>query len=63
VAALLDQAGCAALRVYQARNVDGSAATVLVGVDEQGNDMTDGDLLERQFPCPPYCSDPDGLNA
>ena len=60
---LLKQAGCAGLRFYQGRNADGSSAVVLVGVDEKGNDMTGGIILERQFPCPPYCGDPDGLNA
>ena len=60
---LLAQAGCVGLRFYQGRNADGSAAIVLVGVDAQGNDMTDGDILERQYPCPPYCGDLDGLNS
>lgn len=60
---VLRQPGCVGLRFYHGRNADGSAAVVLVGVDEQGNDMTDGVLLERQYPCPPYCGEPDGLNA
>jgi hypothetical protein len=60
---LLRQPGCAGVRLYHGRNPDGSAALLLVGVDEQGNDMTDGTILERQYPCPPYCGDPDGLNS
>jgi hypothetical protein len=60
---LLRQPGCAGLRLYPGRNADGSAAIVLVAVNEQGNDMTDGIILERQYPCPPFCGDPDGLNA
>jgi len=59
---LLAQPGCVGLRYYHGRHADGSSAIVLVGVDDKGNDMTDGVLLERQFPCPPYCGDPDGLN-
>jgi hypothetical protein len=51
------------LRFYQGRNADGSFAMVLVGVDDTGNDMTDGDILEQHYPCPPYCGDPDGLNS
>jgi len=60
---LLRQPGCAGLRFYHGRNADGTSAIVLVGVDERGNDMTDGLILERQFPCPPFCGEPDGLNS
>jgi hypothetical protein len=60
---LLGQPGCTGLRFYHGRNADGSSAIVLVGVDAKGNDMTDGTILERQYPCPPYCGDPDGLNS
>jgi len=60
---LLAQPGCMGLRFYQGRNADGSFAMVLVGVDVTGSDMTDGDILEQHYPCPPYCGDPDGLNS
>lgn len=59
---LLIQPGCAGLRFYYGRRDDGSAALVLVGVNEGGNDMTDGDLLEFHYPCPPFCSSPSQLS-
>ena len=62
VAQLLAQPGCAGLRFYFGNDDGGASAIVLVGVDEKGNDMTSGVVLERHFPCPPYCGDPSELN-
>jgi hypothetical protein len=59
---LLAQPGVVGLRYYHGRKADGSAATVLVGVDANGNDMSSGTVLEEHYPCPPFCPDPDGLN-
>jgi hypothetical protein len=55
---LLQQKGCAALRVYHAKNEKGEKAMVLVGVDATGKDMTQGIMMELCWPCPPFC-DPD----
>ena len=52
---LLAQKGCAGIRIYYGLHPDGSMALVLVGVDELGNDMDEGDLAEQIFPCPPFC--------
>jgi uncharacterized lipoprotein NlpE involved in copper resistance len=62
VVKLLEQAGCAGLRIYHGRNADGTSAMVLVGVEKDGKDMTAGTVLERHFPCPPYCDEPSQLN-
>ena len=59
---LLEQPGCAALRYCHALDDAGTYAMVLVGVNTEGADLTDGTLLEFHFPCPPFC-DPDGLPA
>jgi hypothetical protein len=59
---LLMQPGCAALRFYYGRREDGTSALVLVAVDEGGNDMTDGDVLDLHFPCPPVCGTPNKLS-
>ena len=63
VLALLAQPGCMGLRIYQGRNADGSASTVLVGVDANDKDITGGTLLEFGFPCPPLCDDGSALNG
>jgi hypothetical protein len=59
---LLLQAGCAALRFYYGRREDGTTALVLIGVDEGGNDMLGGDVLDLHYPCPPYCPTPSQLS-
>jgi len=59
---LLAQQGCEGLRYYYARKEDGGQALVLLGVDADGNDMTEGTILEWTMPCPPYCPEPGDLN-
>ena len=60
---LLAQPGCAGIRLYHGRKADGKPAMVLVGVDEDGNDMVNGELDEEHFPCPPYCDGTNALNS
>ncbi|OGT95200.1 MAG: hypothetical protein A2083_01050 [Gemmatimonadetes bacterium GWC2_71_9] len=60
---LLDQPGCAALRYYHALNEAGKPALILVGVDVEGVDMSDGTLLELMVPCPPWCGEWSELNS
>lgn len=52
---LLGQPGCVGVRIYKGRASDQTANFVLVGVDESGNDMTQGAILEQTMPCPPFC--------
>lgn len=59
---LLTQPGCVGMRYYKGKNAAGEDCLVLVGVDEKGNDMVDGILLDTAFPCPPWCPDGDVLN-
>ncbi len=63
VLALLQQKGCAGLRIYHGRDEGGSATVVLVGVDAAGADMVSGSILEWSTPCPPYCSAPNALTG
>lgn len=58
---LLQQKGCAALRIYHARNQKGEKAMVLVGVDGDGKDMTTGIMMELCLPCPPICDSESAL--
>ncbi len=50
-----NQSGAAGVRIYFARQADGSLTLVLVGVDDEGHDLTGGPLIDTGFPCPPYC--------
>lgn len=60
---LLQQKGCVGIRTYRAELESGASTLVLVGVDENGNDMVEGIILDNVFPCPPYCSDDNALNT
>jgi hypothetical protein len=59
---ILGQAGCVGIRYYYAKKDDGTATIVLVGVDSNGNDLTQGILAEEGLPCPPFCPSPNPLN-
>lgn len=60
---LLAQPGCKGLRIYNARNKEGEDTVILTGVDDKGNDMVEGLLLEWSFPCPPFCGGGNSLNS
>ena len=60
---LLDQPGCVALRYYHAQDDKGNPVIVLVGVDDKGDDMTEGVLLEFGWWCPPICGSSNILNS
>ncbi|MDI6765385.1 MAG: hypothetical protein QME52_00930 [Bacteroidota bacterium] len=52
---LLDQPGCVAMRYYYAVDNDGKNTIVLTGVNSNGDDITEGVLLELAPWCPPWC--------
>ena len=52
---ILAQEGCCGIRSYYAQKEDGTITLVMVGVDQVGNDMDDGELAEEAWPCPPIC--------
>jgi hypothetical protein len=59
---LLGQKGCVGLRIHYGRNADGTMALVLTGIDATDSDLT-GDIIEKHFPCPPFCGDGNTLNS
>jgi hypothetical protein len=66
---ILAQPGCARLRIYHGRDEKGKPNLILVGVDAAGKDMlpekegtakvnkavTQASIMEKSWPCPPYC--------
>lgn len=60
---LLNQPGCVALRIYFAWQEDGAPALVLAGMDKNDKDLTGGVILEKHYPCPPYCDDGSSLSS
>jgi hypothetical protein len=60
---VLDQEGVVGVRYYYGEERDGRPVLVIVGVDQFGNDLVDGFLLERGVPCPPFCGLFNTLNS
>lgn len=54
---ILEQVDCVGLRIYNGYDTDqnNKPNLVLVGVDENGEDLTNGVILEKLAICPPIC--------
>jgi len=52
---MLAQEGCVGVRMYFAMNPDGTPTIVMVGVDKDFNDLDQGVISDRMFPCPDWC--------
>lgn len=63
IAQILAQPLCVGIRVYYGQDEGGKKQLVLVGVDAQENDMTDGILGDKSLLCPPYCPNPNPLSG
>jgi hypothetical protein len=59
--AILQQPNCAGIRFYYGTNPDGSPAIVMVGIDANNADLTDGEIIDTHFPCPPFCDEKSSL--
>jgi len=60
---LLQQPGCAGLRIYLGRDASDQPTLVLVGVTAAEADLADGIILDQIFPCPPICGTSSPLNS
>ena len=61
--ALLNQEGSVGARIYYGLGADGVPRLVIVGVNSDGDDMVDGNLMEHGFSCPTQCSSANSLNG
>lgn len=52
---VMTQPGCEGVRTYFALDDANKLTIVVVGVDANGNDMTNGIILERAWHCPSIC--------
>lgn len=53
---ILEHNDCIGLRIYNGYNTETSKNNlVLVGIDTNGEDITNGVILENLNPCPPDC--------
>jgi hypothetical protein len=60
---LLTQDDCLGARIYYAIKDDGEKNLVIVGVDENGDDLEKGLIIDQFIPCPKFCSKPNRLNS
>jgi hypothetical protein len=60
--ALLKDPKVKGIRLYHGKSKQGEASVIAVGVDENGDDLLDGDIFDRGFPCPPFCTGSNLLN-
>jgi len=56
---ILSQPGCIGLRLYNAIDDNNEPKILLVGVDANGDDMTNDTIADFSAPCPSQC----GLNT
>ncbi len=59
--AILAQPRCAGIRVYRGKAETGTHHFVMVGVNADGVDMSEGEIMERCYPCPPFCDETSSL--
>lgn len=60
---ILAQETCVGIRIYHALDEAGKQQLILVGVDADENDLYEGLLAERSWPCPPTCGSQNPLNS
>ncbi|HRI35086.1 MAG: hypothetical protein IPK88_18140 [Saprospiraceae bacterium] len=51
---IINQNGCEGIRLYNGYE-NNKRVIIVVGIDENGDDMTGGYILELSRPCPPNC--------
>jgi len=53
---ILEQEGCIGIRIYDGLDSETSEQNrVLVGVNADGEDITEGIIVEHLYPCPQHC--------
>ena len=62
IKAILDQSECVGIRFYFAKDDNNENTLVVVGVDQNENDITDGLIADKLKKCPPICSNTNPLN-
>lgn len=64
ILAILSQPGCVGIRIYYGQEPgNGKKHLVIVGAEQNQNDMYTGYIAERGKPCPSYCGIKNLLNS
>lgn len=59
---ILDQSGSIGVRIYNGIDGDGNKNIIMVAIDQYGDDMTTGLILDFSMPCPNCCAPNNALN-
>lgn len=60
---LLNQTNCVGARMYYGLKADQTQCLVFVGVDSNGNDLVNGEIMENGILSPTNCSNSNSLNS
>ncbi len=68
---LMDQKGCAGIRIYLGCHEDNSVSLIMVAVDAEGRDIVsgangmyqEGEVVQDTVTCPPFCDEGSPLNG
>lgn len=64
ILAILSQPGCVGIRIYYGQEPgNGQKHLIIVGAEQNQNDMYTGYIAERGKPCPSYCGIKNLLNS
>ena len=65
IRAIIDQNDCVDVRIYLGLSDDlvPKPQLIIVGVDVNGNDITDGIIVDEALVCPPNCGNQNKLNS
>ena len=63
IAAILAQEDCIGIRIYYALDGVGDKKLIITGVDEDGNDLYEGELAEKAVENPPFGAASNPLNS
>jgi hypothetical protein len=63
IQALLNQEECVGLRIYYALDENGAKQLIIVGVKANEDDLYNGVILDRSYPCPSLCGAANPLNS
>lgn len=63
IQAILDQTDCVGIRIYYGIDDEGNKELILVGVDENEDDLYEGKIGDKMKPCPSYCGSSNPLNS
>lgn len=60
---ILAQEGCMGIRIFYAKDAEGTQQLILVGADADENNQVQGTVADASIKCPHRCGNADALNS